>query len=100
MYNVVSVAPCMVQAKRAAKESTPSIFIVVIIIPLAPLPVRGFMKAVGKALINCGSIPKKSHKYLNAEKIISKAPEVSKTPTPTRMATRYGIILTLFQNHL
>ena len=58
------------------------------IMPRAPLPLRGFMSAVGRAVTQSDGRPlcRTSHAMPSTSQ--SMAPEARNTPTPTRMATR------------
>ena len=65
-----------------------------IISPRAPLPLRGFIIAVGRAATKSVSPPQNATHADTPSISISIAPEARNTPTATNIATRYGIILT------
>jgi hypothetical protein len=62
-----------------------------IIIPRAPEPLKGFIRAVGKDGINDVSIPKTANAELKPSVKNSNAPEFLKTPIAIKIATMYGI---------
>ena len=84
----MSAAPWNMQLRRPAKLSGPSVFIASIIMPRAPLPLSGFMNAVGSA--GTTSFPMPKHPRTQEIPFMSKsiAPLARNTATPTRMAIR------------
>ena len=85
---MVSVEPWNKQDKRPTKESTPKVLIVSIMSPRAPLPDKGFIRAVGRASTKLVSRPHVDIHHLMLLMSISIAPEDRNTPIPTRMATK------------
>ena len=54
------------QESRPANESAPNVFMVSTIMPLAPPPLNGFIKAVGKPSTKRVSVPKARKNIFNA----------------------------------
>ena len=62
--------------------------------PLAPLPLIGFIKAVGKPSTNLVSAPNAANKFFIASITTSKVPLVLNNEIATNIPTKYGIIFT------
>lgn len=95
---MVSVVPCNIQHSLPTSESAPCVVIASSISPLAPLPLSGFMSAVGTAPAKSGLIPHISKHHASPFSSSSIAPHALNIPTATSMAMRYGIIPTAVLN--
>jgi hypothetical protein len=84
--------------KLPANESGPKWDMVSTIMALAPLPLRGFMMAVGRASTKSVFSPAVRTHHPIPPTRRSMAPEARKTAMPTNMPTRYGMIRTEVSN--
>ena len=73
---------------RPANESAPNVVIASTIMPRAPLPLRGFIKAVGMPSTQRVSNPRAATAVFSPSTRKSSVPDARNMPTATRMATR------------
>ena len=89
----MSEEPCKIDDNLPANESTPCVSMVLIIIPLAPLPLKGLISAVGIPSINLVSVPRAANRLLKPSNTKSKVPLVRSKLMAINIPTKYGIIL-------
>ena len=85
---MVSVLPWNMHDKRPTNESAPWVVIASTIIPRAPEPERGFIKAVGSAPTHWASKPQRCTAHDTPSMSASIAPLARNTPIATSIATR------------
>jgi hypothetical protein len=90
----VSDEPCKTDDNLPANESGPNVFIVSSIIPRAPLPLKGFIKAVGKPSTNRVSAPNAAKNDFAPFMITSNVPLVRSMLIAINIPTMYGMIRT------
>lgn len=88
----MSAAPWNMQVSRPTNESAPYVFIASIMNPRAPVPLSGFMNAVGNASTKLVSAPVVPTIHRIPSMTKSSAPLALNIPTATSMAMRNGIM--------
>ena len=84
----MSVEPWNRQLSRPVNESGPNAVMQSTIMPREPLPLRGFISAVGNAPTQSVGAPSSAATHAMPPVIQSITPAARKTPMPTSMATR------------